>query len=253
MFLVISIGGTYLAIWLRPKTQADRYTFVVLNKYDHDPSAFTQGLVMHDGYLWESTGRYGESTMRKTDLKTGEVLASLSLDDKMFGEGMTVIGDRFYQITWKEGRAFVYKFQDNQFVVEKEFEYEGEGWGLATNGEELIMTDGSREITFRDPESFEVKRSIWVRQPSGSHVGQLNELEFHQGKIYANRYQTDLIYEIDPESGVVTKVIDLKGLWKSRADENGVLNGIAVSPSGKLLVTGKLCPHVFEVNLVPAR
>lgn len=249
MFLVISIGGTYLAIWLRPKTEADRYTFKVIKKYDHDSAAFTQGLVMHDGFLWESTGRYGESTIRKTRLETGEVLASYDLDDKYFGEGLTVIGDRFFQLTWKAERGFIYKFEDDKFVMTKEFTYEGEGWGLATDGTDLILSDGSREIKFLDPDSFQVKRSIWVKLPSGGYVGELNELEYYQGKLYANRYRSNLIYEIDPDSGLVTKVIDMKGLWTKRPAD-AVLNGIAVSPAGKLLVTGKLCPYIFEVSVV---
>lgn len=247
MFLVISIGGTYLAVYLRPKTQPDRFTFKVLNKFKHDPKSFTQGLVMHKGFLWESTGLRGESTIRKTNLETGEVIDKRDLDPKLFGEGLAVLGDKFYQLTWQAERGFVYTHTENGFQVEREFEYEGEGWGLATDGKSLILSNGSRELKFIDPETFEVQRSIWVRQPSGSHVGQLNELEYFQGKIYANRYQTDLIYEIDPESGRVTKVIDLKGLWTQRPVK-GVLNGIAVSPNNRLLVTGKLCPYVYELS-----
>lgn len=250
LFLLISIGGTYLAIWMRPKKDADRYTYKVLEKYDHDSGAFTQGLVVHDGFLWESTGRYKESTMRKTELATGKVLDTYKLPDELFGEGMTWLNGKFYQLTWKKGKAFVYSYKEGEgFKVINEFKYDGEGWGLTTDGTDLIFSDGSREIKFLDPETFEEKRSIWVRQPSGAHVGQLNELEFFGGKIYANKYQSDWIYEIDPVTGDVTKIIDLQGLWVDRPAD-GVLNGIAVNPkSGKLLVTGKLCPTVFEVNL----
>ncbi|MEL7497057.1 MAG: glutaminyl-peptide cyclotransferase [Planctomycetota bacterium] len=251
LFLTITIGGTYLAIWLRPKSTAPRFTYTVIKKYPHDQTAFTQGLVMHDGCLWESTGRYGESTMRRINLSTGEVLNQFPLGEDLFGEGMTVFDGKFYQITWKEGKAFVYTFADDEFQVVKEFEYEGEGWGLTHDDTHLIFSDGSREIKFLDPETFEEVRSLWVKQRSGAAVGQLNELEFYQGKIYANRYQSDLIYEIDPQSGYVTKVIDLNGLWTNRPAD-GVLNGIAVNQkSGRLLVTGKLCPFVFEVKLAP--
>ena len=246
LFLTISIGGTYLALWARPKDSAPRYTYKVLKKYPHDRQAFTQGLVVDDGFLWESTGRYGQSSMRKTDLATGEVLINTPLEDTYFGEGMTVLGDKFYQLTWKEGTCFVY---NRDLEVVDTFRYSGEGWGLATDGDSLIFSDGSREIKFLDPATFKERRSIWVRQPSGAHVGQLNELEYFNGSIYANRYQSDLIYEIDPESGEVTAIIDLKGLWTDRPTD-GVLNGIAINPSSKkMLVTGKLCPSIWEIEL----
>lgn len=247
LFLVISIGGTYLALWLRPSDDAARFTYKVIKKYDHDPKAFTQGLEMRDGFLWESTGRYGESSIRKTEL-SGKVLINKPLDESMFGEGLTYLDGKFYQLTWKAGKALVY---DKELNVVDEFEYEGEGWGLTNDGTHLIFSDGSREIKFLDPETFKPVRSIWVQQPSRRSVGQLNELEYYQGKIYANRYQSDFVYEIDPENGDVTKIINLRGIWKQRPAD-GVLNGIAVNEkSGKLLVTGKLCPYVFEVNLVP--
>lgn len=252
LFLLVSIGGTYMAIWLRPKNDADRFTFKVLRTFEHDTDAFTQGLVMQGGYLWESTGRYGESTMRKIDLETGKVLNKYPLDDKYFGEGMTWLDGKFYQLTWKEGVAFVYDFDPEKgFQVVKEFKYDGEGWGLTTDGTDLIFSDGSREINFLDPETFETKRSIWVRQPSGAHVGQLNELEYYGGKIYANKYQSDLIYEIDPETGEVGKIIDLAGLWTQRPPD-GILNGIAIHPeTRRMLVTGKLAPKIYEIELRP--
>ena len=250
LFLVISIGGTYLAIAMRPKTDAPRYTYELVKTYPHDGTAFTQGLVMDDGFLWESTGRNGESTIRKTNLETGEVLAKSDLDDKYFGEGLAVHGDKFYQLTWKGNKAFVY---DRDFNKLKELEFEGQGWGLTSNGKDLIFSDGSSELTFLDPETFEVRRSIRVRR-GGLRVGQLNELEFFGGKIYANCYQTDFIYEIDPETGEVTAVIDLTGLWPMRErPADGVLNGIAINPETKnMLVTGKLCPTIFEIKLLPA-
>jgi glutamine cyclotransferase len=250
LFLVISIGGTYLAIAMRPKTDAPRYTYELVKKYPHDGAAFTQGLVMDDGFLWESTGRKGKSTIRKTNLETGEVLAKSDLDDKYFGEGLALHGDKFYQLTWKGNKAFVY---DRDFKKLNELEFEGQGWGLTSNGKDLIFSDGSSELMFLDPETFEVRRSIRVRR-GGLRVGQLNELEFFGGKIYANCYQTDFIYEIDPETGQVTAVIDLTGLWPLRErPADGVLNGIAINPeSGNMLVTGKLCPTIFEIKLLPA-
>ena len=140
LFFVISIGGTYLAITLRPKSDAPRYTYEVVKKYPHDGAAFTQGLVIHDGFLWESTGRNGESTIRKTNLETGEVLAKVDLDYKYFGEGLAVHGNKLYQLTWKSNKAFVYDLELNKL---KELEYEGQGWGLTSNGKDLIFSDGS--------------------------------------------------------------------------------------------------------------
>ncbi len=250
LFLLISIGGTYMAIAMRPKSDAPRYTFEVIKKYPHDDTAFTQGLLMDDGFLWESTGRNGQSSIRKVDLETGEVLAKSDLADKYFGEGLAVFGDKFYQLTWRNNKAIVY---DRDFNRLKELEYEGEGWGLTTNGKDLIFSNGSSELRFLDPETFEVRRSIRVRR-GGLRVGQLNELEFFGGKVYANCYQTDFIYEIDPETGDVTAVIDLTGLWPMRErPADGVLNGIAInSETGNMLVTGKLCPTIYEIKLLPA-
>lgn len=248
LFLVIALGGTYLAIWLRPKTHAPRYTYKLIKEYDHDPAAFTQGLMVANGLLWESTGRYGESTVRKIDLKSGEILKQVKLDDKYFGEGLAVHGNQLFQLTWKSGKAFVY---DLELEKVKEFEFEGEGWGLATNGTDLIFSNGTTIIKFLDPATFEMRRSIRVRRPEGLRVGQLNELEYFGGKIYANQYLSDIIYEIEPESGVVTAVIDLSGLWPTKdRPRDGLLNGIAAIPNTrKLLVTGKLCPKIFEIEL----
>ncbi len=248
LFLLVSIGGTYLAIWLRPKNDAPRYTYKLIKTYPHDKTAFTQGLVMQDGFLWESTGLEGASSIRKTKLETGEVLLRHDLDKKYFGEGLAFHDDQFYQLTWKDETAFVY---NKNLEPTKEIKYDGDGWGLTSNGTDLILSDGSSEIRFLDPETFKVRRSIRVRR-GGLRVGQLNELEFAFGKIYANSYQTDFIFEIDPEFGDVTAVIDLSGLWPhSQRPVAGVLNGIALNPKSKrLLVTGKECPSVFEIELI---
>jgi len=251
LFLLISIGGTYLYLAMRPKPQVDRYTYKVLREFDHDPKAFTQGLVVDDGFLWESTGINGESTVRKVDLATGEVLITRPLEDKYFAEGLAVLDDKFYQLTWKAGVGFIYDRELNKIG---EFKYDGQGWGLTTDGTHLILSDGTPEIRFLDPETFEEVRSIWVRRKA-ARVGRLNELEMFglKPKIYANRFESDLIYEIDPSSGDVTAEIDLTGLWPNRErPEGGVLNGIAIHPeSKKMLVTGKRCPKIFEVQLLP--
>lgn len=251
LFLTISIGGTYLAIWMRPKPQTPRYIYKVLNTYPHDNQAFTQGLQADGEFLWESTGLNGKSGVRKTDLKTGEVLQETKLDEKYFGEGLVWLSDKLYQLTWKAGRGFIYDRELNKIG---KFDYDGHGWGLATDGQHLIISDGTPEIRFLDPETFAEVRSIWVRR-AGSRVGQLNELEVFgiKPKLYANVYLTDLIYEISLKTGDVTAIIDLKGLWPiSQRPRDGVLNGIAVHPeSNKMLVTGKLCPHVWEIQLLP--
>lgn len=253
LFLTISLGGSYLAIWLRPRDQGvDRFTFEVLKTYPHDATAFTQGLVYDDGFLWESTGRLGESSIRKTKLETGEILDRYDLEDDLFGEGLAIVGDQLYQLTWKNGIAIVYDRELNKI---NEFEYEGEGWGLATNGTDLIFSDGTSVIKFLDPTTFKERRSIRVRRAGGARVGQLNELEYFEpsDRIYANSYMTDTIYEIHPETGDVTKVIDLTGLWPTRErPADGLLNGIAINPdTEKLLVTGKLCPKIWELRLFP--
>ncbi len=253
LFLTISIGGTYLAIWLRPKNTVPRFSYEVLKTYDHDPTAFTQGLLFDDGFLWESTGRYGESTLRKINLQSGEILQRVDLPKEFFGEGLAVYKDKLFQLTWREEKAFVY---DRELKKVGEFDYPGEGWGLTSNGVDLILSDGSTTIKFLDPETFEVRRQISVRRPDRLPVGELNELEFvdyNGGRIYANRYRYDQIYEIDPNSGEVTKVIDLANLWpQNERPTDGVLNGIALNPKNdKLLVTGKLCPKIYELRLFP--
>lgn len=256
LFLTIAIGGTYLAIVLRPKAQEPVFGYEVLREIEHDAGAFTQGLLTHDGFLWESTGRLGESTIRKLDPETGEVLSKFDLPSDVFGEGLAVHNDKFYQLTWKAGRAFVYEFDEanNAFKVVKEFKYEGEGWGLTSNGTDLIFSDGSNVIKFLDPDTFEERRAIRILRKNGLPVGRLNELEYVGGRIYANKYESDWVYEIDPGNGDITKIIDLSRLWPSseRPSNSAVLNGIALNPkTDKLLVTGKLCPKIFELRLFP--
>lgn len=248
LFLAITFGGTYLAIALRPSNGPPRYTYKVLKTYPHDAAAFTQGLLMDDGFLWESTGRLGESSIRKVNFETGEVIKNVPLEDQFFGEGLALHDDKFYQLTWQNERAFVY---DRELNRVGEVNYSGEGWGLCSNGTDLIFSNGTSEIRFLDPATFEVRRSMIVRR-GGMRAGRLNELEFYNGKIYANVYQSDDIYEIDPENGEVTAWIDLSGLWPTAERPfDGVLNGIAFNPAtNRLLVTGKLCPKIYEIELL---
>ncbi len=251
LFLTIAVGGTYLANAMRPRPPLPRFGYKVVKTYKHDPAAFTQGLQVHDGFLWESTGRKGQSSIRKIELETGEVLKQENLEDKYFGEGLTYHDGLFYQLTWKAGKAFVYDLDLNK-VGERS--YQGEGWGLTSNGTDLILSDGSAYLKFLDPETFEVRRQIRVLRPDRVSVGQLNELEYLDylgGRIYANSYGSDWIYEIDANTGDVTRLIEMGGLWPNRErPKDGILNGIAHNPkTDHFLVTGKLCPTIYEVKL----
>lgn len=252
LFLLISIGGTFLAISLRPKPLAAQYKAVAIAKYPHDAKAFTQGLVWEDGVLWESTGQLGESSIRKVDMKTGEVLKKVRLNDKYFGEGLAILNDKLYQQTWKNHKALVYDRDLNQIA---DIPYDTQGWGLATDGKLLIFSDGTNRIRFVDPDTFKTVRSITVIQPGGRRITELNELEYIEGNIYANRWNTETIYEIDPDSGDVTKTISLAGLWPAKdRPAGGVMNGIAFNgATEKMLVTGKYCPFVYEVDLVEVK
>jgi glutamine cyclotransferase len=225
------------------------YTYEVVATWPHDPRAFTQGLLFYHGSLLESTGLYGQSSLREVDPKTGGVLKQLTVPAQFFAEGLTVIGNRAYQLTWRGGKGFVY--DADTFRPEKEFAYEGEGWGLTTDGRWLILSDGSNRIRFLDPATFQVIRTIDV-VADGKPVERLNELEWINGEIFANVWQTDEIMRIDPATGHVRGVIDFSGLLAvtDRGPDSDVLNGIAYDAErDRLLVTGKRWPMLFEVRL----
>lgn len=235
-----------------PTTSVPTWGFRIVAEYPHDPDAYTQGLVFIDGTLYEGTGLEGRSSLRRVDLETGEVLQSEPLDDEHFGEGVAVLGDRIYQLTWQTGQCFVYDRET--FMLEETFTYETEGWGLTTDGERLIMSDGSDRIVYRDPATFEETGHIDVAD-GDAPIQYLNELEFIGEEIWANIYTTDWIVRIDPTTGDVTGWIDLTGLLAvDDIPERGVdvLNGIAHDPeTGRIFVTGKLWPTLFEIELVP--
>ena len=226
------------------------YTYEIKNTYPHDRAAFTQGLVFRDGFLWESTGQYGSSSLRQVELQTGRVVKSVPVSREFFAEGMTIFGGKVYQLTWQEKRAFVYDAKDFRRVGE--FRYAGEGWGLTHDGESLVMSDGTSTLRFLDPETFAVRRALRVVD-GNRPVEQLNELEYVRGEIFANVWQEDRVARIDPQTGQVTGWIDLRGLLSAsdaRGDED-VLNGIAYDEqSDRLFVTGKLWPKLFEIRLV---
>ncbi len=225
------------------------YTYEIVNAFPHDRGAFTQGLVYRDGFFLESTGLNGESSLRKTDLKTGAVLNEVKLSEEYFAEGLALLGGKLFQLTWRNQKAFVYGLGD--FKLEREFTYHGEGWGLTTDGVLLIMSDGTSQIRFLDPATFAEKRRITVRM-RGRAVERLNELEYVKGSILANVWGSDDVVRIDPATGRITAVIDFSGLLSAQdRDENTeVLNGIAYDATGdRLFITGKRWPKIFEVRL----
>lgn len=226
------------------------YTFEVVNSWPHDKKAFTQGLVFHDGGLLESTGQYGESTLRRVELKTGKVKKKVDVGKQYFAEGLTLLNGKLYQLTWQNGKAFVYDL-DN-LKQSGEFKYDGEGWGLTHDGESLILSDGTNQLRFIDPQTFKVKRTISVLD-RGHPLRELNELEYVKGEIYANVWHDDRIVRIDPKDGRILGWINLAGLMPAEQLEDGeaVLNGIAYDEaSDRLFVTGKLWPKLFEIRVV---
>jgi len=224
----------------------------VLSIRPHDPTAYTQGLLLHDGYLYESTGRSGFSTLRKVDPLSGEVLQQISVPEQYFAEGLALVGEQLIQLTWKSEVAFVYDRETFEQVGT--FAYEGEGWGLCTDGEYLYMSDGTPFLDVREPETFELIFSGLVTL-QGSIVERINELECVGDSIYANIWQTDYIVQIDKRNGVVTAVINASALLtddeRAGLDDQEVLNGIAYLPeTDTFLLTGKHWPWIFEVRFV---
>ncbi len=228
------------------------FGYRVVREHPHDRRAYTQGLAYVDGVLYEGTGLNGQSSLRRVDLETGEVLQTVGLSKEYFGEGIAVLGDRIYQLTWRNGICIV--FDRETFEGLEVFTYQTEGWGLTTDGEQLIMSDGTNRLFIRDPETFAELDTIDVYDGVRA-IWNLNELEIVDGEIWANVYQTDRIARIDPETGQVTGWIDLTGLLseKDRGKHKvDVLNGIAHDPeTDRLFVTGKLWPKLFEIEVVP--
>lgn len=229
------------------------WSYKIVKTYPHDPGAFTQGLVYDNGFFYESTGRYGSSELRKVEPETGKVVKRYSLPGSYFGEGLTLLENgSLLQLTWHSGVGVVY--DKGSFAVKGEFYYDGEGWGITGDGKSLIMSDGSATLSFRDPATFEEQRRVTVRN-LGVPVLHLNELEYVKGEIFANIWGEELIAVISPESGRVTRWIDLSGLHKELGDASGadVLNGIAYDAArDRLFVTGKFWPKLFQIELAPA-
>lgn len=226
------------------------YTFKIVNIFPHDNNAYTQGLAFQDGLLYEGTGIRGSSSLRRVELESGNVLQILKLPDYFFGEGITVYKDKIYQLTWKSNIGFVY--DKDSFTLIQKFGYSTQGWGIASNGERLIMSDGSSTLYFLDPETLRKIGQIQVSDENGP-VEKLNELEYVKGEIFANVWKTDRIVRIDPDSGIVKGWIDLKGIFVQEGPMKpvDVINGIAYdSEKDRLFVTGKLWPKLFEIKLI---
>jgi glutamine cyclotransferase len=228
------------------------YNYRVVHTYPHDRNAFTQGLFYLNGRLYESTGQVGQSTIRHVNIEDGHVLQSVPIPPGLFGEGITNFGNEIVSITWQGGNG--YRWDLATLRQKGEWHYEGEGWGLTQNGTDIIMSDGTSAIRFLDPVTLNERRRITVTL-QGTELTQLNELEWVNGEIYANIWQTPRIARIDPATGRVTGIIDLTGIAnENTTSSDAVLNGIAYDAQGdRLFVTGKLWPHLYEIDLVPAR
>ena len=249
--MVVSCGGK------RPKANNSAVKVApqmvdieVVKSFDHQQSAYTQGLQFEDGVMWEGTGEYGSSRLQYTDMATGQVTVVATLPDNHFGEGITLLGDRIYQLTWQNGIMYIYDRKTLKKVDTKR--YKGEGWGLTTDGQWLYMSDGTPDIRVLDPVTLEVKRRISV-VCNGASLPYLNELEWIDGKIWANVYTLNQIVIINPENGIVEKVVNLEGLLPESeyTPTTDVLNGIAYDKeSGRIFVTGKNWSKLFEIRLL---
>lgn len=224
-------------------------TYSINNTYPHDTSSFTQGLVIYNNKMYEGTGENGHSKLLQVDFKTGKAEREVKLDDKYFGEGITILNDTIYQLTWQNNVVFVYTLKD--FKKIKEFHINTEGWGITTDGKNLIVSDGSSNLYFYEPSTFRLLRTQSVTD-AGSLAYNLNELEFIDGYVYANQWQLPYIFKIDPNSGQVVAKIDVTEIWnriKIKDPEADVPNGIAYdAATQKIYITGKKWPELYEIQ-----
>ena len=249
--LIFSISSTVYAEPGKPVGPIPVYGYRIVNVYPHDRGAYTQGLTFAGGYLYEGTGREGRSSLRRVELKTGRILQEYRLEDRYFGEGITVLKDRIFQLTWRNREGFVYDRAG--FRRLQTFRYDHEGWGITHDGRRLIVSDGSATLHFLDPRTLREVGALQVRDEGGGSVTGLNELEYVRGAIYANVWPTDRIAMINPRTGSVTGWVDMAGLLTAFDARSGVdvLNGIAYDPVGdRLFVTGKLWPQIYEIKLL---
>ncbi len=250
---ILAAGLAIFALHGRESDTSRVWTYKIVNTFHHDPNAFTQGLVFEDGFLYEGTGLKGQSELRKVDLKTGEVLRSRKLPDEYFGEGITIFGERIYQLTYRSKTGFVY--DKETFELLHKFTYPTEGWGLTHDGENLIMSDGTPMLYFLDPNSLKRVSKVMVLEEE-KEIWWLNELEYVEGQIYANVWPGDRIGRIDPNTGRVLGWIDCTGILdkKNLRAQIDVFSGIAYDPNdNRLFVTGKNWPKLFEIKVLPAK
>lgn len=223
------------------------YSYEVVNTYPHDPGAFTQGLVIHDGKLYEGTGQRGQSSLRQVNLESGELLQRHNLGQRYFGEGITILDGRIYQLTWQSHIGFVYNLET--FEQEKTFFLAGEGWGITHDGDQLIVSDGTHYLRFLDPDTLQETHRVAV-MANGTPVNYINELEYINGEVWANVWYQDILVRIDPASGNVIGVVNMAGLYPQRGNRDEVLNGIAWDAvSKRLFVTGKLWRELYEIRV----
>lgn len=219
----------------------------VVKSFTHNSTSFTQGLEFSDGQLYESTGQKGQSFIAKVKLESGAIENKIGLDANYFGEGITILNDKIYQLTWQENKCFVY--DKNSLQLRSDYTYTGEGWGICNDGKSLIMSNGTETITFRDPDNFQIQRTIEVYDQGGPII-RLNELEYIDGKIYANVWQADAIVVIDPATGKVLSIIDCTAVAAAGRGSGEVLNGIAYNPATKkMYLTGKNWSNLLEVSI----
>lgn len=228
------------------------YNYKIVNKYPHSIKYYTQGFEFYNGYIYEGTGENGSSGLFKIDVKSGKTVQSYHMDDKYFGEGITILNDKIYQLTYRSQKGFVYNLSD--FALIDSFQYKStQGWGLTNDGKNLILSDGTHVLTWLNPDNFSVIKTVQVAN-NKDIVNYINELEYIDGIIYANIYMSDLIVQIDPETGKILSHVNLKGIinmYHNQKDRIDYMNGIAYdSKNDRLFITGKLWPKMFEIELI---
>lgn len=254
LLIIVVLSASIIVIFnsinTSTKSTTTYYSYTVVNTYPHDPGAFTEGLFYSGGFLYESTGLDGASSLRRVDLASGNVLQEYNLPNQYFGEGIALVNDNIIQLTWQSNIGFIY--DKTTFALLGNFTYPTEGWGLTFDGKHLIMSDGTDHLYFLDPTTFHRTGQIQVHDGNKAIVN-INELEFINGSVYANIWQTNNIAIINPETGQVKAWIDLTGLsGADNSNPDAVLNGIAYDQqNGRLFVTGKEWPNLYQINLVP--
>lgn len=248
-FLIVAIAFAFLCVSQRAGSAGELWWARTVAEFPHDPAAFTQGLIVHEGKIYESTGKYGKSSLRVVDIDTGRVARIRLLNSSYFGEGITIFGDRLYQLTWRKHVIFIY--DPKTFDILETVPYDGEGWGLTHDDSHLILSDGTDSIRFLDPETLKIEREITVHE-GAEKVTRLNELEYVRGEIWANIWYGDRVVRISPDDGSVLGWIDLSSLSRrSKQDKEDVLNGIAYdAPSDRLFVTGKNWSTLYEIKVM---